>query len=418
MRSNFSYITNIISSGHKKNQYDKHELQGEDISYIRLQKKNKEYIPLQLGYFCLNTYTKEAFVIEIEYIKKRVRCFITNYWKDIDSNLFCEIDDESDLSNIDYCAVKVMLLRFHIESRSIYVILNHTRVGGGDYLELGSVMFNGTTNSLINEPKCKTLIDNCKLMYAKKFCQYKIMSSLLTKPSLERYLKERIVGTKISVDGLMNESQSGNAKRKYVLVHSIMSNIINSIDSSVNKLVCWLPLGFKKQFNSPKNNIGIILFTFVRGMTPVGVERAIKKNASMAIGSRQILIDNYKSIPKRMTTIESKIKKKIDVVLTLANIMDTSVNVKHACGGMYYKMNTYSTYPYYVWGITLDNIAHVVYNVAHKSCNIEKLVELTGGEEITDKNVFSINKDQVHDFAHASNLATIQSPTIHNVTQI
>jgi len=114
----------------------------------------------------------------------------------------------------------------------------------------------------------------------------------------------------------------------------------------------------------------------------------------MALGSRQLILDKYQSDPTDTSKTEAKIKTNIDVVITLANIIDNKIKVSYATGGMYYKMNVPRPYPYYIWGMTLDDNAHIVYNVAHQECDLDKLCEITKGKTITDKFVFLLNKDR------------------------
>ena len=249
-------------------------------------------------------------------------------------------------------------------------------------------MFNGGTNSLLKEPT-DNYIDVLKSKAAKYYCQYKIFYNVLLKMPIDRYKKEQIISSKIEMSAL----KSSKISTKFILIHKIMTNIMNATTCNVKKLVCWIPLGFEKTNNSPNNNMGITMFTFTRGMIAADVQQAISANAMIAIGSRQLLIDSYDIVPKFSSFIEKKLKKNIDVVITLANIIDNTIKVDEGYGGMYYKMNVPYPYPYYVWGMTLDNCAHICYNVAHTSCNIEELVKITHGQIVTDKYVFSLNKN-------------------------
>ena len=274
-------------------------LRGEDMGYEELKLSNKMYIPIQLGCFQLNSYSEEEFILIMNQMKDRVGRFVSKNWTNIDTNLFSEIENPDTIKNIDCSNIKVIQIYYHIGTRMIYILLNHARVGGGDYLVLGSVMFNGRTNSLLKEPS-DSFGDQMKSKFAKYYCQYKLFSEVLLKRPIERYTKEQIIASKID----MNEFKSSDVKTKYILIHQILTNIMNSATSDVNKLVCWIPLGFEKSYNSPNNNVGIVIFTFVRDMTPKDVEQAIASNAIMSIGSRQLLIDSYDRVPKYTTIIE------------------------------------------------------------------------------------------------------------------
>ena len=366
---------------------DTNEIRGEDKGYSIRKLANKDYVPVQLGCFKLNTYTDTEFVSIVSKMKDRVINYVMNNWTNFDENIFDEIHNEKDLEKLDCAQVKVLQIKYVLKTKTIYVVLNHEKVGGGDYLVLGSVMFDGRTNSLLKEPT-SSYIDVLKTHFAKYYCQYIVLSKILLKSSIERYEKEQIIASKIDIS-TMKSSEIGT---KFMLIHTIMTNIMNST-TDTDKLICWIPLGFEKTKDSPNNNVGIIVFTYVRGMTPSEVKNAIVANQMMSIGSRQLLIDSYNSAPKSTTYIEDRLKRNIDVVLTLANILDNNVKVDQGYGGMYFKMNYLDIYPYYVWGMTLDSTAHICYNVAHTSCNIDRLLKITNGSIITDKNVFSLNKN-------------------------
>jgi len=360
---------------------------GEDKAYALLKLANIDYIPIQLGCFRLNTYSGDEFGSIIKNMHNRVVQYVSSNWTNFDEHMFEEIQNEEDLDKIICAQIKVIQIKYVIKTKTIYVLLNHERVGGGDYLVLGSFMFNGRTNSLLKEPT-SSYIDVLKTRFAKYYCQYIVLSKVFFKKPINCHKKVQIISSKVDIGTI----QSLKIGTKFMLIHTIMTNIMNSA-TNTDRFVCWIPLGFEKTQISPNNNVGIIVFTFVRDMTPSDVQNAISANSIMSIGSRQMIIDNYDSAPKSSTYIETRLKRNIDVVLTLANILDNTVKIDAGYGGMYYKMDTNNRFPYYVWGMTMDNEAHICYNVAHTSCNIDRLLIVTNGSIITDENVFSLNKN-------------------------
>ena len=127
-------------------------------------------------------------------------------------------------------------------------------------------------------------------------------------------------------------------------------------------------------------------------MSIICLQELIESKKHFAIGSRELLIDSY-STTSNFENEESKIKDNVDVVLTLANIIDNKHHISWGAGGMYYKMDTICPYPYYIWGVTMDNKVHLTYSVFDKNCNIQNLVKETNGDLITDKYIFSLNKE-------------------------
>ena len=173
-----------------------------------------------------------------------------------------------------------------------------------------------------------------------------------------------------------------------------MTNIMSSI--LCNQLVGWLPVGFKKSDSSPNNNVGIIPFCFTRGMTIAELANILENLKHLCIGSRELLIESYKKSAQQTVETESLIKSKIDVVLTLANILheddnNVGASVTAANGGMYYKMNSNRGYPFYIWGMVMNGIAHITYSVNDKACDIGKLIVSTNADDVTNQNAFSVN---------------------------
>jgi len=364
-------------------------MKGEDNYYKNNIKNIKGYSPIQLGFFSVNCETKQEFLNLICDMKKRVEIFVKKNWNDIDDCLFSEITEN--ITTIDRISeIKVMLIKYNVEEKIIYVILNHGRVGGGDYLLLGSVMFNGITNSLIEEPK-KNILTFLQTNIAKYYFQIYLIKYLFFKKPRDRFMKEEIIESKIFLSG------KKKVKKKYILIHKILTNIMASVKDT-EELVCWIPVGFIKTPSSPNNNIGIILFVFKKNMSLEKLEVLIEGSKYFAIGSHQLLIDSYyynSNYSKYSTNIENKLKKNIDVVLTLANIFDNKININSAMGGMYYKMNKEGPYPYYIWGMTMNNVTYLTYSIADKLCNIDKLIINTNGNRITDKYIFELNKNKI-----------------------
>lgn len=354
---------------------------GEDEYYKCKLNTNKKFSPIQIGFFKIKSKSNEEFKKFIKEMIPRVNIFIKNKWTDYD-NIISEIKNINELLKLDCTKIKVMKIFYNINTYSIYIIINHGVVGGGDYLELGKVLFMGESNSLI---KYENNIINTFLKF--KFI-YTIFTKLFFKKPLNRYLYDRVIYSKIN----LNNIQKTIIKTKYLLIHKLLSNIINSCKNRTT-LVCWLPIGFQKYNNCPHNNMGIIIFTFNKNMTYLELQNEIENNKDLCIGSHKCLIDSYNFNSTMSQHIESKIKKNIDVCITLANIYNNKYTPHIFSFGMYYKMNMSDPpFPYYIGGFTINNTAHISYSVTDIDCDINKLKNITNGYELTNKDIYSLNK--------------------------
>lgn len=342
-------------------------MNGEDIYYNNMIKKFSDFEPIQLGYFKINVKNDNDFIFIIESMKKRVINFIQKNWKYIDEDLFSEIPD----ININIKKIKIINIKYHIKSKSIFVILNHSKVSGSDYLLLGTIMFNGDTNSLFRISN-KNIITNS--IYKTHFI-YTIFKNLFYKNPRERYNYENIIYSSI------------NKTNKFHIIYEILVNIMNSTRNT-NKLVCLLPIGFDIKVNSG-NDIGVILFTFYKNTPFYKFKKNLYRLKNLAIGSKLLLTNNnYINI---YSDIETKIKKNIDVVITLGSIINNTIDIDIASSGMYYKMNYDFSYPFYIWGLSMNNKTHITYSISDKLCDINKLCKITEGENISNKYIYKLN---------------------------
>lgn len=348
-------------------------MKGEDIYYNNMINKYSDFTPIQLGYFKLKT---NNFLNVINEMKIRVINFVEMYWNNIDNNIFCEIINTNDLKNINCNQIRIFNIRYHIESKSIFVLLNHAKVSGSDYLLLGSVMFNGNVNSLFRDNT--NIINTIKKSFYKTHFVYSIFKNLYYKYPRDRYNYEKIIYS------VMNETN------KYYIIFEILVNIINST-SNTDKLVCLLPIGFDVKVNSG-NDIGVILFTFYKNTSFDKFKKYLYGLQNLAIGSKLLLTNN--SYINIYSDIETKFKKNIDVVITLGEIINNTIELDIASSGMYYKMNYDFSYPYYIWGVSMNNKTHITYSVSDKLCNINKLCNITNGENITNQYIYQLNNIQ------------------------
>lgn len=361
---------------------------GEDV-YFKLSLKNdinKKFLPIQLGCYKIKCNSNEEFIEIMKKMKIRIENFIKKNWNDYDEKIIWEIKDKNELFKINIYKIKVMVFCYHIESKMIYAILNHGVVGGGDYLLLGTEIFNGETNSLIKYDNKFNLMKSILNYCCSLRCSI-VFFELLFKKSMKRYLYDRIIYSKINLEEIRNTG----IKLKYSLIYRILTNIMNS-GTTKKSIKCWLPIAFEKYENCPYNNIGLLLFTFTKGMSEKELEQEIENNKFTCMGTYNFLINSYSISTTHSYYIETILKKNIDVCITLGNIINNEVKVDLGTFGMYYKMNMYNPpFPYYVGGISMDNIANITYSVTDVECDIEKLKNITKGEEVTHKYIYELN---------------------------
>jgi hypothetical protein len=349
----------------------------EDNYYKHLINKNSDFEPIQLIFFRLKIKSDEDFFIELKNIEERILKFSLKNRQYIDDNFFCEIKDCNDIKKIDCSNINKFIIRYNIQTYSFFVLINHQNFGGTDYLVLGSVILKGETNSLIKQLDVNFL-NKIKIQIYKTQFLYKIYTNLYNKVPRNRLKKENIIYSKI------NEIDTNK------ILYNILSNIINSL-SNTDKIVCWIPYGFEKNEISPVNNLGIILFTFYKHFTFDMFIKCKNNNKNLIFGSNDLLNSKYYNSGKKINNNVSKIKKQIDVVITIANIIKNELEIDLITGGMYYKMNNDCPYPFYIWCLTINNETHISYSVSDYNCDINKLTNTTNGIDITDNYIYQIN---------------------------
>lgn len=348
-------------------------MNGEDKYYKKIIQQNPNYEPYQLGYFKLDV---NDFNLTITNMKIRVHNFIKIYWNIIDNDFFYEINDVSELLKIKEKKINLFNILFHKETKSLYIIINHCNVGGGDYLLLGSVLFNGKANSLFKYNN--SYVEQIKNSIYKTQFIYTMFKNLYYKSPRYRLNNEKIIYSQI------------NEINKFYVIYKILTNIINSTNNT-NKLICLIPIGFE---NAIGNDIGVILFTFYKNSSYHFFKKNLKKLKKLANGSKLLLNSKINNL-NIFYDIETQFKKKIDVVITLGNIVNNDIKIDIATSGMYYKMNKDFSYPFYIWGLSIDNKTHITYSISDKMCNVNKLCNLTNGKDITNKYVYTLNIEQI-----------------------
>jgi hypothetical protein len=349
----------------------------EDNYYKHLINKNSNYEPIQLIFFKLKIKSDEDFFIELKNLKQRIFKFCVKHQHYMDDNFFCEMKDCTDIKKINCSIINKFIIRYNIQTYSFFVLINHQNFGGADYLILGSIIFKGETDSLIKQLEMNFL-NKIKIQLYKTQFLYKIYTNLYNKIPRNRLKKEHIIYSKIT------EIDTNK------ILYNILKNITNTL-SDTDKIVCWIPYGFEKNDNSPSNNLGIMLFTFYKYFSFDMFIKCKNNNEKLIFGSNELLNSDYYIPRNTINNNVSKIKKQIDVVISLANIIKNELEIDLITGGMYYKMNNECPYPFYIWCLTINNETHISYSVSDYNCNINKLINTTNGIDITDNYIYQLN---------------------------
>ena len=364
---------------------------GEDYYYKSLKDKNNNFKPIQLGEFTFSELSDELFINTINKIRPKVIEFINHNWSDIDDIIFDELDNLNQWNQELIDSTKVIIFRYYVPTKKIYLAINHAVVGGSYYILLAAIIFEGKTNTLLEEPTFNSIFEYLFIQYYKfKFFCFILINIYLKTPVLLRR-KEELISYQIETNKLNKKLGT-----KYSLIYNILNNIMLSLPDYKDNLVCWLPMGFENSENSPKNNIGIIPFIFRRNMKEQDLKDTLINNRFYSLGSREFLLNSHNCIPYSVD-IENRIKRNIDVVITLGNILlddDNCIgyNLTNSNGGMYNKMNDEYGYSIYVWGFTINNKSYLTYSINNKDIDISKLIELTNGKNVTKRDIFKYSK--------------------------
>ena len=251
-----------------------------------------------------------------------------------------------------------------ITSRSIICGFNHARVGGGDFLDWAVHISGGYSNSLKDE----------KGWLGGLIALVRTILYIPFSPFVGKYAQPR--GTVLTVEGasvlrtMKTMSRGPGVSTKYMLIHSILEDIVRGYPEEVEHFTCWLPIGFKKGKRSPFNNVGILPFVYKRGESAAQVAASIEAVSFIAEGTNFWLrvASGFAAFKSAMM-----IKKRVDVVLTLCKVDSVKYPLKQIWSG-FLRQNRLFHYPVYVFGITLDSTCHLTYNIVDPRCNAAAIV--------------------------------------------
>jgi len=408
----------------------------EDERYDQIKRALADFYPIQVGSFTLETGANEGKAVDvISIIGSNMIDFIAaklirptesvedGWLRDAQGrkqeNVWAEFDS-AEWTEAWASGTEIIQARYRRDREKscvhVSVVLNHERVGGGDYLELGAAMFNGTTNALLKvEQTLRTRIQSGLAMVGFVVEFLRIISMRSAAP---RNREKIILANKFNVGMTLkrraDDVESTGVKTKVKLIYRILNNISSAMDWTrvpSGSLLVNIPMGFVKTDHCPSNNIGTLLFEFRRDMTLLEVDKALKRRMWTLMGSHAAIAggsgspdnagDTSQHIPQAderpsgvdgsvplLTSMANLFKQRIDVTITAANVqpdgqkLDTCLlpKLEFAHGGMSSMMDRDVIYPVYVWALTAGDVCFESFSIADERVDVSKLNGLLAGD--------------------------------------
>lgn len=334
-------------------------ISGEDNFY----KENECY---QLGNIVFNT-TNESKIKELSnLLRNRIRDTLEPYGYSL---TICDKDE-----NITLEKLKNNVFTYALNDNKIEMYLNHSYLGGGDFLHIVSNMFNGSHNNLIN-------INELSLF--KKIISF--TDSI--------YRISRLVFSLRNIERISFCNQPIVFKRKYKLTvdknkkYEIIKDIYDLICTATSRryFFSWIPIALVKGKNDPYNNVSVIPFIYEKGDTIETIISKLDANKSLLV-TLKVMQDMFKNTDKiknngnaKYFNISKKLKSMIDLVITMGSVYcdeddDIFKHLDFVYQSFVYNSNN-PGYPYYICSTTVNNQVHQSFRVLDSDFDIEKVKE-------------------------------------------
>ena len=326
--------------------------------YYEYQIKNiKGYQPIQMSEFHFSHLSKKDFKIQ----KKKLLTIVKEYVQQYDDNEAKNLKFKT-IENINYvkylCDNKTQSFKFYI---------NHHKIAGPDFLDVGKKLFGNKINDLPTT--------NINFLFKWYYTLLFLLSciKLYFKPQCVISSNNTNIFYKFKIENVPN------IKTKYALMHKMLTNLISVTPR--NYFECWIPISFQSTSKNIANNMGVIPFTFKKNMSMLELQNTIESNKVLAVGSKNLL-DTFTASTKFGTNKQDTLKKRVDIVISMINIIDdnNSGKITPNIVSSYFskEMMTEYTYPIYLFSGTFYNEAHITQSVSMPDFDISQFCKNTG----------------------------------------
>ena len=324
---------------------------------FEVMRRTKGCYPVQRATIFFSEDTPEGFEQQAEELKKRILEF-----KD-------GLPRPEPLDYTSPQALKYLQLKIYPETQRIDAFINHENLGGPDYIEIITRLLDCDFNDLARDDYPSLL----KWSYSLSF----LMQSIKT------YIRPAnicVPTTKILYT--LPVPPKSVFKTKYVIIHDIISKTIDA--SPRTELTCWIPISFRRtSARNAVNNVGVILFTFRKGMSIAELSASIESNKHTVLGSKN-LMDSFATSTETGQENNIHLKKRVDVVLSMLHTKPTEVTPKLKPDkiAVYFgkEMSIDYNFPLYIFTITIGNTVHVTNSVSVPDFNTRKICQNVNGK--------------------------------------
>jgi len=303
-----------------------------------------------IGMFWFTSASEAEFKCITDVLAERLRKFLAvEYWSSglepTDSDTVAAEVTSTALSERDiWC--DLVVLRHHVETRCVTLVLNHARVGGGDYLRLGCQLWNSQASDLVALPRSRALI---------AYCVVRSVLDVLVGVTLGhggRLLR----GPTRRYRGRFTCDQEEGVGRRFVAAARLLAEVSRCTGWESFHVI--FPVGISKDgAHGVANAVGAARVRYVAGMTPARLYKALQNKWYWvpATGFYSTRVKGSKS----SSSAGAFARSMADVVCTIASFRrQEGADVTRALTEATGTTHTMKFYPIYLWGMVEDSVCH------------------------------------------------------------
>jgi hypothetical protein len=328
---------------------------GEDDYYTRLIQLDPAYRPYQHIWFKYNTEDRpEVFDGTVDILTTYLRQFLMDHpprsTEMIETDIVA-LDPHRLYSDAYVRGLTMDLIGVAIDrkARRVDILVNHRNIGGSSLLDLirygvgGPAAVSGTPILPVNP--ILTLLSHVYFV-----------------GSLTRHLAFKPSNT------IRSEFRRFGYQQEWVGTIETIRRLADDVclASQRKTLVCWCPVVFARMSNTTTNDVGIVLFSYDRGMSSAALRIRIQRARRMVHGARNT--SHVCGLFSKAMVFKAGMyfKSRVDLVITMARITGenrSTHGLTSFCGTFHSTMMNTSTYPYYAYIATLAETSHVTLSV-------------------------------------------------------